>query len=138
MTGKVGGVVPLSREGMSSLVRLNETEQRVEVIHDGALTLEELTDARARAADMMVKASVSRLLVDGRGADLASLSILDTYEFNTTHQSVLPFLSRLRIAVIVSRAQAEKVLFAETVARNQGINLRVFDDAAEAGQWLAG
>jgi hypothetical protein len=123
---------------MPSLVRVCDTEQWVEIIHDGVLTLGGLTDARARAADMMVKTGLSRLLVDRRAADMTTLSVVDTYEFNTTHQSVFPFLGQLRIAVIIVRGQAEKALFAETVARNQGINLRVFEDATEARQWLAG
>jgi hypothetical protein len=99
------------------------------VIHHGALTLERRVGVRATAADMMIKASLSRLLVDRHDADLAALGTMHT------HESALPFASRLRIAVVVRR-RIGKIRFWRNVARNRGVNLRVFLDPSEARQWL--
>lgn len=121
---------------MASSVRVCDKDQRVEVVHHGRLTLVELKDVRAKAAEMLVKENLSRLLVDGRGADLTTLNVVDTYEFSASLDSALPFTGRLRIAVLVAQEQFEKSVFAETVARNRGVNIRMFLDLDEANQWL--
>ena len=122
---------------MPSSVRIGDKERWVEVVHHGLVTIEELKDVRRTAAEMMVKANLSRVLVDGRDADIAALATMDTYEFNASHASTLPFAGRLRIAVVVAPGHREKSGFGEDVARNRGVNLRTFLDADNARRWLA-
>jgi len=43
-----------------------------------------------------------------------------------------------RIAYVDAARDPEKTKFAETVARNRGVNVRLFGSVEEAKQWLAG
>lgn len=62
-------------------------------------------------------------------------SILDTYEFIS--QADISDFVKIKIAFMDRHPeQANTNLFGETVARNRGIQARIFTDLQEAAQWL--
>lgn len=122
---------------MASTVRVNADDGWVEVVHRGGLALREIEDARREAAELLARTGLSRLLIDGREADVSLLSIAEIYAFSTSHASALAATPYVRIAAIISEKQLEQSVFAETVARNRGIDLCIFVDPAEATRWLS-
>ena len=123
---------------MVTSVRVEDQAKYVEVIHQGAVTLEELEGARREAADQLARHGITRLLIDGRGADISAISDTDTFDFSAAHVSTFKELALLRIALVVHPDHAQLTRFAETVAQNRAVNLRIFFDASSARDWLAG
>ncbi len=65
-----------------------------------------------------------------------AISEVELYELVTQAENAL---RRLRIAFVDRRADhAESNLFAETVARNRGLVVKVFTDTETAARWLTG
>lgn len=122
---------------MSTTIRISEKDQCVEVIHRGSLTVKELEDTRTEVAKLLVESGLTRLLVNSQNADVATLSMADIFNFNATHASALSAIPLLRFALVIATPRFKQPLFSETVARNRGVNLRVFLDPNEARQWLA-
>lgn len=122
---------------MPTSLKVFPEERYVEVIHRGPLTLAELEDARVRSAELLSEWGLSRLLVDGRDADISALTGIEAFEFSASHVSVLPSIATLRIAIVTRQEHVEEARFAETVARNRAVNVRVFQDREEACRWLA-
>ena len=122
---------------MPSSVSFNSATDCVEVVHCGVLAFTELEESRRQVAALLLDRSASRILVDGRESDIATLSIADAYEFHSTHDITLPGVRRLRIAVVVAPQHLEQSFFAETVARNRGIELRLLLSVDDACNWLA-
>ena len=121
---------------MATSIDVRQDGQYVEVVHRGTLTREELEDARAQTARLLSEHGLMRLLIDGRAADVSSLSNLDVFEFSAGHVSTLPSIGTLRMALVVPDEHAQTARFVETVAQNRGVNLCVFLDADTARGWL--
>lgn len=123
---------------MTTSIDVRPDGQYLEVVHRGVLTRDELEAARTEATRLLREHGLLRLMVDGRAADITGLSDVDMFEFAAAHSSALPAVDRLRMALVVPRAHAEVARFAETVAQNRGVNLRIFFDAGSARDWLTG
>lgn len=61
---------------------------------------------------------------------------MDLYEFNASHYDVFPPRTRLAVVIPSDPAQAESARFAETVALNRGIAMRIFLEHDDAIRWL--
>jgi hypothetical protein len=108
----------------------------VEIVHTGLLTLREATASRDEAAPMMKERGLNLVLADVSQADHTD-STMDLFNFNASHYDV--FLPGTLIAVVIppDPAKAESARFAETVATNRGIAMRIFLEYDAALNWLA-
>jgi stage II sporulation SpoAA-like protein len=108
----------------------------VEIRHRGALTSQELYEARRKSLELLQQESLTRILVDTREADASNLSFSDRFEFHATHRTEFSAVPHVRIAVVVVPQRLPEANFAETVARNRGTHYRMFADWDEARAWL--
>ena len=79
-----------------------------------------------------VKRGFSNVLLemDFHGPSLGSFGIFNVIADRSADGS------KLRRIAYVERSPAEKAEFAETVAVNRGVNVRLFADVSEAARWL--
>jgi hypothetical protein len=107
----------------------------LEIVHTGRMTIQEATESRNEAAGIMKERGLRYVLADVSQTD-HSEATMDLYEFNASHYDVLP--PRTRIAVVIPQdpAQVESARFAETVALNRGIAMKIFLEYDDAIQWL--
>ena len=89
---------------------------------------------RMKAA-IMFEQGLRRVLVDIREAAIDD-SAVDLLEFNSSHYDVLPRGCRIGVVAHLDATSAPACRFAETVAFNRGIAMRVFTDDEEALAWL--
>lgn len=86
----------------------------------------------SRIAAECVRSGIFRVLVEEDFPN--SMSEVELYELVTQAEDTL---RQLRIAFVDRRAeQSESNRFAETVARNRGLAVRVFEDLENATLWL--
>ena len=81
--------------------------------------------------------SLRGILLDARRATL-NASTMDVFQIVTAHAALFP--SELKTAAILSpqTAALPDARFADNLAHNRGIALRVFTDMQEAATWLDG
>jgi hypothetical protein len=108
----------------------------VRVRHTGSLTITEVTNSRQEAGRVLQERGVRKVLVDLREGRLAQTTV-DMFDFGTSYGQVFPFGTKIAVVVISGRTgSADDAVFAETVARNAGARLRMFEDMEEAESWL--
>ncbi len=74
------------------------------------------------------------LLVDLTALDLQPVTTLDRYRLGS---SLISFSGKLRKVACAAKPEfIDPRKFGEQVARNRGVNLRVFDDLGAAQRWL--
>ena len=98
-------------------------------------TKEKATAVQAEAARLLAGKPVRGMLIDVRAGRLDG-STLDAFDVITAHLQQLP--TALRIAGVLSAEDAvlPTARFAENVAYNRGIPLRVFTEVQSAKDWL--
>jgi hypothetical protein len=85
-----------------------------------------LEECRARKQDL--------LFIDFSGVENKKVSLAERFRLG---KSALGFAGKLRRIVVLGRADLiDRQKFGEMVARNRGINIRVFLTVDEATQWL--
>jgi hypothetical protein len=104
------------------------------VEYDGKLTRTELDQGRVTAGKLMVLHDCSKLLIDFQ-ALYNRISLADIYYFT---DSLKDLLSGIRIGLVVSQAHERGTEFAERVAANRGLRLKVFSNYWQAKVWLVG
>ncbi len=101
---------------------------------EGDSTISELEESRASIKNILQESKKFReILVDMQKASLA-VSTNDIHQFISSHRDELP--PGCLIAVIVHPKDWDTALFAETVAYNRGIYMRVFQNNIHAYAWL--
>src|SRR5262245_8165936 len=90
------------------------------------LTKPILDECKARKRDL--------LLIDFTGVENKRLSLVERFRLG---MSALDFAGKLRRIAAIGRPElVDRQRFGEMVARNRGINIRVFTNAEEATRWL--
>jgi hypothetical protein len=108
-------------------------EEYVLLRHEGTLTIDELYAGRIEARDLLEKNRWKRLLVDLSQASIG-IRLLDLFSFTVSHGETFP--RHLVIAVVGNQESKKDTEFAETVARNRGLRMKVFHDCDQARAWL--
>jgi len=87
----------------------------------------------ALIAEHCKSANCKRLLIDFTAVQ-GKISIVDRY--NLGEKSRIFALRNLKVATVVTEEQFDAERFGELVARNRGVNLRIFTDPRAAEEWL--
>lgn len=107
----------------------------VEIVHTGDMTVVEATASRNEAAAMMKVRGLLRILVDVSQTNHDD-STLDLMEFNASHYDVFPLGTQIAVVGPSDPDMQEIAQFAETVALNRGIAMRIFHRYDDAMNWL--
>ena len=101
----------------------------------GEATYDDHEGSRVAVAAQFEKTGCRRLLVDA-SASTTQMSVVDDYDFTAQ----LSDFSRYQatIAMVGNPQEQEQNQFVENVARNRGLNLRLFDNRDDAVHWLRG
>jgi hypothetical protein len=119
---------------MSFVARKVDDKRYLLIDFEGDVTISELEESRAAIKDILQESGkLKEILVDMQKASLA-VSINDIHQFVSSHRDELP--PGCLIAVIVHPNDWATALFAETVAFNRGIYMRVFQNNLHAYAWL--
>lgn len=120
---------------MAYTVAANAQGEYVHVVHSGVADPAEIVAARAEAVELLTARRWRQFLVDLRQVRNA-FSTMDHFNLissSVTHSEI----SRTAIAVIVGVSDFDDFRFAEDLAFNRGLYLRIFTDAGAAIAWLA-
>lgn len=117
---------------MSYTVELHD-DHYIAVLHEGAFSGRELFAARREFSELAKSSGVRRVLADVARV-IGNISTFDTYEFSSSHHEYLP--ADIKIAVLIKNDQENDARFAEDVATNRGINIKMFTDKNDALRWL--
>jgi hypothetical protein len=101
--------------------------------HEGTLTIDELYAGRIEARDLLEKNRWKRLLVDLSQASFG-VRLIELFNFTVSHSAT--FAGYLVIAVVGSKENYRDTTFAEAVALNRGLRMKVFHDCDQARAWL--
>jgi hypothetical protein len=107
----------------------------LEIVHTGRMTIQEATESRNEAAGIMNERGLRYVLADVSQTD-HSEATMDLYEFNASHYEVFPPRTRLAVVIPPDPSKAKSAEFAETVALNRGIAMRIFLEYDDAIRWL--
>jgi hypothetical protein len=100
---------------------------------EGQVTPELAIEMMVEMLDIAAKHESSKFLVDLRGTTLLSATI-DTFELPGRLAKV-GFAPEHRLAIVYSSDESDH-RFLETVSRNRGLQIKVFEDFDEAENWL--
>lgn len=107
----------------------------VEIVHTGDIGIEHATASRIEAAAIMNERGLRLVLADVSRTNHVETP-LDLLEFNATHYDVFPRGSRIAVVIPSDPEKAMPARFAETVAVNRGIAMRIFLEHSDAVRWL--
>ena len=99
----------------------------------GEPSLTEFERVSAEVGALMSKHHVIHLLVDARQLITVG-STLDLFQFHSSHNDKFP--PGVRIAGLVKPEHLQDGMFAENVAQNRGVMIKVFTDDVSAIAWL--
>ena len=118
---------------MPDRVHVNEELGIIEVESYGVVSKDDIAQSIAEARQILEERELRRILVDTTNQQ-AMLDTTSIFELFST------FPGDFKIAVLVQPSQitAEDVSFAETVAANRGIHIRIFSKRETSLQWLNG
>lgn len=121
---------------MTYTVAPDDQGEHVHVIHSGPAAPAEIVAARAEAVRLLKAMRWRRFLIDLRQVQ-NTFSTMD--HFNIISSTVADTeLVQTSIAVVVDVRDFGDFRFAEDLAFNRGLGLKIFTDAAAAAAWLAG
>jgi hypothetical protein len=108
----------------------------VEIVHTGQMTIKEANESRNEAGALMAERGLRHVLADV-SQTIHDESTVDLFEFNSTHYDVLPQGTWLAVVIPSDKSKRASAEFAETVAVNRGIAMKIFLDRDDALSWLA-
>lgn len=109
----------------------------LEVIHTDELTMEEASESRQRSGRMMAAQGLVRVLVDVSAAVIKELpDTMALFDFNVSYYHAFPLGSSIACVVSPDKRVVDEAEFAETIALNRGITMRIFTDRDAAIAWL--
>ena len=121
---------------MTYTVAPDDQGEHVHVIHSGPAAPAEIVAARAEAVRLLKAMRWRRFLIDLRQVQ-NTFSTMD--HFNIISSTVVDTeMVQTSIAVVVDVRDFGDFRFAEDLAFNRGLGLKIFTDAAAAAAWLAG
>jgi hypothetical protein len=116
---------------MTDIIRVNESDNIIEVISSGVLTRQDMESATTRFRQILAEKGIDRVFIDT--TRLESIPAMhDIFKVFTT----LPPGLKIAILVAPSSTFIKDVAFAETVGGNRGDTIKVCLDENEARQWL--
>ncbi len=99
--------------------------------------MEEAVASRAEAGSVMSKQALTRVLIDISGATIAKLpNTVSLVDFNASYYDVLPVGSNIACVIPADKNIVTDAKFAETVALNRGISMKICLDRDSALDWL--
>ncbi len=124
---------------MSHTITYNSDLHILEIIYQGNIVFNEIKETQSEAAPIAKEKNCFLFLSDFRQATI-KLSTMDLYELpklmsNTFALSEIP-VYKLKRAIIVAK-DLDDYNFFETVTANRGQNAKIFQNAAEAKEWLS-
>ena len=121
---------------MSHKIRVLE-DGIVEIVHTGRMTIKEATASRKEAAAIMTGRDLRLVLADVSDTDHDE-STIDLFDFNTSQYDVFPRFTQLAVVIPPDPGKLASAQFAETVAVNRGIMMKIFLYKDDAMSWLRG
>jgi hypothetical protein len=119
---------------MPEVVTVREDLEIIEVRSYGETSKDELARSRKEVSDIMHEQGIRKVLVDAR--DLTTLpSTFPLFLFGKSFAEA-DILRTMMMAVVKSKKTTKDVTFIETVARNRGVDMRIFDSMDAAIDWL--
>ncbi len=120
--------------------RINALDNGIlEVVHTDELTMQEAVESRQRSGEEMADRGLARVLVDMSAAIIRQVpDTMALYEFNISYYDAFPAGSFIACVIEPQKNIADEASFAETVALNRGISLRIFTERNAAIAWLQG
>ena len=109
----------------------------VEIVHTGRMTIKEATASRQEAAAIMKSRNLRLVLADVSDTD-HDQSTADLFDFNASQYDVFPHFTRLSVVIPPDAGHLSSAQFAETVAVNRGIAMKIFLNKDDAMKWLRG
>jgi len=100
----------------------------------GDASLAEFEQARSDAGNQLARHQTNYLLVDARQL-VNTITTFELFQFNSSHSANHP--QGVRIAGLARSDQMEDGLFAENVAQNRGVMMKMFTDDETAVAWLS-
>ena len=107
----------------------------IEIVHTGIITIREATASRDEASLILKERDLKLVLADV-SQTIHDESTMDLFKFNASHYDVFPVGTRIAVVIPSDPTKAESAHFAETVATNRGIAMRVFLEYDDAVKWL--
>lgn len=120
--------------GQQRAVKYLPDQDIVLVITSGTYILGAEIDTLEKAIEVSQQCKCKKLLFDHRKATVVART-LESYDRPTIYEN-LGFDRITKLASLVSEINDE-LRFYETVCRNRGWQMRVFDEYADAAAWLA-
>ena len=119
---------------MPEVVTVREDPEIIEIRSYGEVCEQDLIASRERVADIIRERGIKKVLVDAR----KSTSLPSTYPLFLFGSSFAEkdVLRTMRLAAVVGEMTRKDMTFIETVARNRGVEVRVFDSMDDALAWL--
>jgi hypothetical protein len=118
-----------------AFITMTLEEERCVLLHfQGKLTVSELVKSRKAIKLLLRETQVRNVLVDLQTVSNA-LHPAEIREFVSSHTKA--YTVSMRIALIVAPRDWSDAIFAESVAQNQGIRMRIFKNSTLAKEWLA-
>jgi hypothetical protein len=118
---------------MNNQFQIEEMSGYLAARYIGQYTMAAVWEKFELIAEQCERASKDKLLIDfTRGQ--AEIQFADRYFLG--ERSEVFALHRLKVAVVATREHIDPEKFAELVARNRGVNVRVFTELQAAVEWL--
>ena len=108
-------------------------KQYVRLVMSGSMTRDDYERSSVQLSSVLEENGRKRLLVDTRQRT-SELSTTGDYDF--TKQLPSRFPPGTRLAILFAPDKVQNLNFVQTVARNRGLSLMLFDDDVEAVGWL--
>jgi hypothetical protein len=119
---------------MSVVAKMIDEKRYVLLNIDGRVKISDLEQSRTILKSTLHESNgYMKILVDIRNASLA-VSTIDIHQFISSHKDELP--SGCLIAMIMRPKDWDTAIFAEDVAHNRSIHLRVFRNDIHSYDWL--
>jgi hypothetical protein len=119
---------------MPEVVTVREDLGIIEVRSYGEVSEQELTSSREEVSEIIRERGIKKVLVDA--CDLTSLpSTFPLFLFGKSFADE-DILRTMMMAAVTSEKTTKDVAFIETVARNRGVEMRIFDSTDAAIDWL--
>jgi hypothetical protein len=119
---------------MSVQFQIDETPEYLSVRVIGANAMEEIWERFEWVGKLCERANKNKLLFDFTGAP-TKLYLAERY-FLGEHSQDFMLYNVFKVAAVCKPEQLDPKRFGEVVARNRGVNVRVFTDEESALAWL--
>jgi hypothetical protein len=117
---------------MPQQVTLSRDERYIHVESWGDVSLDDLVDSMKQLVDLSREKGLKRVFVNAT-RETSSPSSPEIFQFG---KRVAKHLQYVKLAVVISKSLEEDLRFFESVSRNRGADVRIFDSSTDALKWL--